>query len=86
MARGLPAVASNVGGIPQLLTSDHLVQANSPHELAAKIEKFINSQQLRYMSREKNYNKAKEYDSSVLKLRRAKFWNQAKAIVEKDLK
>lgn len=86
MARGLPAVASNVGGIPELLTSDHLVQANSPHELAAKIEKFINSQQLRYEQGKKNYNKAKEYDSSVLKLRRAKFWNQAKAIVEKDLK
>jgi len=86
MARGLPAVATNVGGIPELLPSEFLIPPNAPQELANKIELLISSQQLRYKQGRANYNKAKEYDSKVLGQRRAKFWSQAKAIVEKDLK
>lgn len=86
MARALPAVATNVGGIPELLSSDFLVQPNAPQELAEKIQLFVNSQQLCYEQAKLNYNKAKEYDAEVLRQRRTKFWNQAKAIVNKDLK
>lgn len=86
MARGLPAVATNVGGIPELLPTKFLIPKNVPQELANKIELLISSQQLRYEQGKANYNKAKEYDSKVLGQRRAKFWSQAKAIVEKDLK
>lgn len=86
MARGLPAVATNVGGIPELLPSEFLIPPNAPQELANKIELLISSQQLRYEQGRANYNKAREYDSEILRQRRTKFWNQAKAIVEKDLK
>lgn len=86
MARGLPAVATNVGGIPELLPSEFLINPNAPQELANKIELLIFSQQLRYEQGKANYNRAKEYDSKVLGQRRAKFWSQAKTIVEKDLK
>lgn len=82
MARGLPAVASDVGGIPELLPSEFLVQPNSPRELANKIELFIHSQKLCYEQGKSNYNKAKEYDSEILVQRRTEFWNKAKAIVE----
>ena len=86
MARGLPAVATNVGGIPELLPSEFLIPTNVPQELANKIELLISSQQLRYEQGKANYNKAREYDSEILRQRRTKFWSQAKAIVEKDLK
>ncbi|WP_411689990.1 glycosyltransferase family 4 protein [Acinetobacter indicus] len=86
MARGLPAVATNVGGIPELLPSEFLIPPNAPQELANKIDLLISSQQLRYEQGRANYNKAREYDSEILRQRRTKFWNQAKAIVEKDLK
>lgn len=86
MARGLPAVATNVGGIPELLPSEFLIPPNAPQELANKIELLISSQQLRYEQGRANYNKAREYDSEILRQRRTKFWSQAKAIVEKDLK
>lgn len=86
MSVGLPAVATRVGGIPELLPDEFLVHSDDPQELAEKIEILISSQQLRYEQGRANYNKAKEYDSIVLRQRRAKFWSQAKAIVETDLK
>ncbi|WP_180088206.1 glycosyltransferase family 4 protein [Acinetobacter sp. YH01025] len=86
MSVGLPAVATRVGGIPELLPDEFLVHLDDPKELAEKIEILISSQQLRYEQGKANYTKVKEYDSELLSIRRAKFWNQAKAIVEKDLK
>lgn len=86
MSVGLPTVATRVGGIPELLPDEFLVPLNDSLELAEKIKMLIYSQQLRYEQGRANYNKAKEYDSIVLEQRRTKFWSQAKAIVEKDLK
>lgn len=86
MSVGLPAVATRVGGIPELLPDEFLVHLDDPKELAEKIEILISSQQLRYEQGKANYTKVKEYDSEILSIRRAKFWNHAKAIVEKDFK
>ncbi len=86
MSVGLPAVATSVGGIPELLSDEFLVHSNDPQGLAEKIEILISSKELRYEQGEINYNKAKEYDSEILRQRRTKFWSQAKAIVKKDLK
>lgn len=86
MSIGLPAVATRVGGIPELLSDEFLVHSNDPQGLAEKIEILIFSKELRYEQGKINYNKAKEYDSEILRQRRTKFWSQAKAIVEKDLK
>ena len=86
MSIGLPAVATRVGGIPELLSDEFLVHSNDPQGLAEKIEILISSKELRYEQGKINYNKAKEYDSEILRQRRTKFWSQAKAIVEKDLK
>ena len=41
MARGLPAVASAVGGVPELLTSECLVPARDPHALASLIHRLM---------------------------------------------
>lgn len=86
MARGLPAIATNVGGVPELLSSNFLIEPNSPKKLARKIEEFIQSEQLCYEQGNINYNKAKHYDSRVLKKRRERFWSQARSIVIEELK
>lgn len=86
MARGLPAIATDVGGIPELLSPRFLIKPNSPRELAMKIQDFIQSESLRNEQSRINYNKAKEYDSKVLKVRREKFWNQARKMVIEELK
>lgn len=41
MARGLPAIASNVGGIPELLEEECLVNPNDVSGLARKIRRFV---------------------------------------------
>lgn len=42
MARGLPCVASDVGGVPELLASEDLVRPGSARELAAKVLEVSN--------------------------------------------
>lgn len=86
MSVGLPAVATKVGGIPELLPDEFLVPSNNSLELAEKIKMLIHSQQLRHEQGKANYEKAKEYDSQILRERRMQFWSQAKNIVEKDFK
>ncbi len=41
MARGLPCIASRVGGIPELLADDALVPPDQPAALALAIERFV---------------------------------------------
>ena len=44
MARGLPAVATNVGGVPELLPSECLVPPRDAHALAVRIEQMMSDQ------------------------------------------
>jgi len=44
MARGLPAVATNVGGVPELLPSECLVPPRDSHALAVRIEQMMRDQ------------------------------------------
>ncbi|MCG3879588.1 glycosyltransferase [Psychrobacter sp. Ps6] len=85
MSVGLPAIATDVGGIPELLSKDALIKPYDSIALAKKIDFFINSQQLRFEQGELNYKKSKEYDQSVLKQRRSKFWKSARDIVKRSL-
>lgn len=85
MSVGLPAVASDVGGIPELLSKDTLVKPYDSEALAKKIKDFVDSQKLRFEQGKLNYQKAKEYDQKVLKKRRSEFWQSARDIVKRSL-
>lgn len=82
MARALPVVATEVGGIPELLDQDVLVPADSPQILAQKMKVFLESQQLRYIHGSRNLLTALEYDSQELNLRRRAFWDRARSFVK----
>lgn len=84
MSVGLPAIASDVGGIPELLSKEVLIKPYDSKALAKKIGSFIDSQQLRFEHGKLNYQKSKEYDQEVLKKRRTDFWKAARGIVKKS--
>lgn len=83
MSVGLPAVATDAGGIPELLSKDALIKPYDSKALANKIKIFVGSQKLRFEHGKLNYQKSKEYDQKVLKQRRTEFWKTARNIVKK---
>lgn len=85
MSVGLPAIASDVGGIPELLSQDTLVKPYDSKALAKIIRKFIDSQSLRFEHGKINYQKSKEYDKNILKKRRLEFWSAARSVVKRSL-
>jgi glycosyltransferase involved in cell wall biosynthesis len=54
MAKGLPAVASAVGGIPELLPSEFLVPAGQPDQLAQSIRRLMSADAEREAAAERN--------------------------------
>ena len=74
MSRGLPALASNVGGIPELLDSEYMFSSFDENIFANKILKFIQDEKLRKVCGNNNYLKSKDYDFSKLESDRREFW------------
>lgn len=74
MARGLPCVASNVGGIPELLPDDAMVAPNDEEALALKIEEFIKNDDLRLKHARMNLEHARRYHHAVVGERRRAFY------------
>ena len=74
MNRGCPALASNVGGIPELLGKECLHTAGDARSLAQKIELAMVDVKWREFHSEINFNRAREYDSDYLNGIRQKFW------------
>jgi glycosyltransferase involved in cell wall biosynthesis len=73
MARGCPAVASRVGGIPELLDSGQMVAPDQPAELAERIAETLRQpERLAAMSRS-NVTKARAYEFSEIQRSREGF-------------
>lgn len=85
MSRGLPIVASNVGGIPELINPNWLIAPNDSKDLANKIQILMNSQEVRFQSGNENYKVACEYDFDILSLQRKEFWDNARKTVQGQL-
>lgn len=76
MAVGLPAIASNVDGIPELIAKDFLVSDFSIENYANKIELLINDYSLIVKTSEQNYKKSQEFEKSLLIERRLRFYTK----------
>jgi glycosyltransferase involved in cell wall biosynthesis len=61
MARGLPAVASDVGGVPELLAPEYLVPPGSPQPLAEAIHRLMTSEPMRAAAADRNRQVARQY-------------------------
>jgi glycosyltransferase involved in cell wall biosynthesis len=61
MAKGLPAVASEVGGIPELLPREFLVPPGQPEQLAERLEWLMTTEAAREAAGERNRSVARAY-------------------------
>ncbi len=74
LSRGCPAIGSSVGGIPELLDKKMLFRPDYPEQLSEKIGAFMNDKHLMIETATQNFNKAKQYQKSMLDEKRKKFW------------
>ena len=86
MARGLPAIAARVGGVPELLSDEYIFPPLDNDALAKKLFEVLNDvQQLELMS-ETNLIKAREYAAEKLASRKKNFYISLKKQVMENQK
>jgi len=75
MSVGLPCIATNVNGTPELLNKSSLVPPRNVPALVNKIQEFISNPILMNAEGIRNFEKSKEYSDSILKRRREEFYH-----------
>jgi len=74
MSRGLPAIGTNVGGIPELLDSEFIIKKGDYKKLTKLINQIIFNDHLYIKCSQKNIKKATEYEYKDLNDKRTKFY------------
>lgn len=82
MARGLPCIGSNVGGIPQLLAPEDLVPAGDHRALAEKIAAFLDDPARRAAAAARNLAAAAEYREEALNQKRLELYRTVREQTE----
>ena len=82
MARALPCLGSNAGGIPELLPPEDRVPAGNAVALAAKIRAVITDPQRMACMSARNLSKAAEYREEVIGKRRNAFYRHLRERTE----
>ncbi len=73
MARGLPCVATAVGGNSELLSENAIVEPNSPEKLAEKIRTAIENRRFLEDEAARNLTHARDYHDDLTNRRRVSF-------------
>lgn len=76
MARGLPCIATHVGGIPELLATEDLVASGSPAALAAALSAMLRDPVRMLEAAQRNLRRADEFAAPLLSKRRAEFYGE----------
>ena len=74
MAQGLPVIGTKVGGIPELLNDEVLIEKNDAKALALKIHSILSNPEQYAKLSKRNLQEAEEYDATLLSGRREKFY------------
>lgn len=83
MAVGLPCISTPIGGIPELLSREYLVEPGDIEGFVNKIAHLLdNRRKLNEMSIE-NIERARHYESSILQARRDNFYSKLKDLAQK---
>jgi glycosyltransferase involved in cell wall biosynthesis len=83
MSRALPCIGSRVGGIPELLADEDLVDAGDATALANKIKEVIGQPERLSKMSERNLGRAQEYRPEVLEKRRVEFYQFLRSDTER---
>jgi L-malate glycosyltransferase len=78
MARGLPCLGSTVGGIPELLPPEDMVEPGDVDALARKIREIVTDPERMARMSARNLEKAKEYRDDVLQQQRTDFYRHVR--------
>jgi glycosyltransferase involved in cell wall biosynthesis len=76
MSRGLPALASTCGGIPELLPPECLHQPGNSTTLTKQMMRMAKDKSWMEQLARRNFEEAKQYDANVINQRRDAFWAQ----------
>jgi glycosyltransferase involved in cell wall biosynthesis len=74
MTRALPCIGTRVGGIPELLHEEDIVEPSDPHQLADKIREVVNHPDRLSEMSHRNLERANDYRPEVLDKRRTEFY------------
>ncbi|HEX2868274.1 MAG TPA: glycosyltransferase [Ignavibacteriales bacterium] len=83
MARGLPCIGSNAGGIPELLEKELIVPKNDPEALFEKVKYLMENPDKAALHAERNLQQARAYVSELLDINRRSFYETIKTLVKK---
>jgi glycosyltransferase involved in cell wall biosynthesis len=81
MSRACPAIATDVGGIPELLPQEYLVPPESSELLAEKISFLISHKEEAKIAARESFYQATHYSEDSLKERRDAFWREVSTVV-----
>jgi glycosyltransferase involved in cell wall biosynthesis len=82
MARGLPCIGSNIGGIPELLEERFLVPVNDPFALADKIELLIRNPEIYLAHSRRNLEFSRQFEENILSEQRSHYFDYLKTITQ----
>lgn len=74
MARGLPCIGTNVGGIPELLDEEMIVPKDNAEDLYKKVMYLIEQPEVMRSQAARNLEEAKLYSTEILTQRRLSFY------------
>ena len=78
MAMGLPCIGTNVGGIPELLEQDVLVEKNNAEKLALKISSILQDESFYNKQSKRNLEETQQYLQENLDKKRVEFYEYLK--------
>jgi len=76
MARGCPVISSDVGGVPEFISSHFLVQSGNVKELRDKIKGLLSDQESYNKCIHQNINIAHKYSLTILDKKRSNHYSQ----------
>jgi glycosyltransferase involved in cell wall biosynthesis len=82
MARSLPCIATRVGGNPELLCDDDLVESDRVDELTSMIAGFATDTERMQTAGRRNFEVAQRYREDVLTKKRREFYLQLRLLTE----
>lgn len=78
MAKGLPCLTTDVSGNSELVDKEMMFDFDNPAELADKIEHLLKTPVLYEQVSRTNFDRSKNYEASILELRRDDFYGKLK--------